>query len=239
MNAHAAISPACANGRQLRIVSSTQTGDPEATSARLTPALAVWPLEQTSSCALPAELARRLIAHYSDPGQLVLAASGANAAAAQARRLGRRALPFNGKGRACAQTNSAREAVIPLRPREPADLAIVALHTADTERLADQCARLGAELKADGFLILALARDTPAQLGAVVHACQRHRLRYWQHIVAINPTVQQAEPAGEQRIPKRARDTVRCHRDLLVFRRPSDDAIAVTREAVALAECAA
>ncbi len=238
MNGHAALEPARANARRLRIVASTQTGDPQAASARRTPALAVWRLEHARACALPCELARQVIAHYSDPGQLILAGSGTNAAAAQARRLGRRALPFTNSGRARAKANGAREPVIPLRPHERADLAIIALHNPDAQRLADRCAQLSAELKAGGFLILALARETRAQLGALVRACQQHGLQYWQHIVAIDPTGQ-PEAADEQRIPKRARDAVRCHRDLLVFRRPSEDALAVRSDAVALAERAA
>ena len=224
--------------RPLRLVANSQGRDAEAASARRAPALAAWRLEHRSTSGLPAELARRLIVQYSDPGQLVIAAGNAGAVPAQARRLGRRALPFNSKRRAGPQTNSGREAVIPLRPHERADLAIVALHNADAERLADRCAQLSAELKAGGFLILALARETRAQLGALVRDCQQHGLQYWQHIVAIDPTAQ-PEPAGERRIPKGARDVLRCHRDLLVFRRPSEDAHAVRGEAVALAERAA
>src|SRR5205807_2418297 len=87
VNAHAEMPPARANARQLRIVASTQTGDPQATSARRRPALAVWRLEHARACELPCELTRQVIAHYSDPGQLVIAAGNARAVLAQARRL--------------------------------------------------------------------------------------------------------------------------------------------------------
>jgi DNA modification methylase len=193
-------------------------------------------VQQTSGSALPAELARRLIAHYSDPGQLVIAAGNSGAACVQARRLGRRALPYNGKRRA-----NEGAVVIPLRSHERADLALLAANKkTQAQRLAERSAQISRQLKAGGFLVLALAPDTHAQLGALVGACQQHGLQYWQHIVAIDANLQETDAATAELIPRRARDGgARCHRDLLVFRRASENALAGRSEAVAFAERAA
>ena len=108
----------------LQLVSDTEKGTshptlPQDVSAK--PALAVWQLDRSSAGPLPGELVRRLIAHYSDPGDLVVVATGASDALHQARRLGRRALtlPVRDDGRRDARSN-----LIELRPNERADLAI-------------------------------------------------------------------------------------------------------------------
>jgi hypothetical protein len=64
-------------------------------------------------------------------------------------------------------------------------------------------------------------------------------LQYWQHIVALRPAGNAASDARTQSVhTKKTGDgrTVRCHRDLLVFRRPADAAVpqrAAVHEAVA------
>ena len=73
-------------------------------------------------------------------------------------------------------------------------------------------------------------------LGAIVRACQQQGLQYWQHIVAVDPRQPGRERSGGGATGDAAR-SLRCHRDLLVFRRPAQ-ADAVASEA-ASAEAAA
>jgi hypothetical protein len=211
----------------LQLVSDTEEGTSGATAPRdvsAKPALAVWRLDRSSAGPLPDELVRRLIAHYSDPGDLVVVATGASDSLHQARRLGRRALTLTVRDHG---PRDARSNLIALRPNERADLAIGLLRKRSVPDLRQLCDRL----KPGAFLVL-VRGDERHGLGAVVHACQQQGLQYWQHVVALDPPerVREADPRGLSE--RRAR---RCHRDLLVFRRDTD---AVERASAAAAVAA-
>jgi hypothetical protein len=212
----------------LQLVSDTEKGashrtPPQEVSAK--PALAVWRLDRSSAAPLPGELVRRLIAHYSDPGDLVVVATGASEALRQARRLGRRALtlPVCDHG----PPRDARSNLIELRSNERADLAIGLLRKRSVPDLRQLCDRL----KPGAFIVL-VRGDESHGLGAVVHACQQQGLQYWQHVVALDPAEREREAEPRELSERRAR---RCHRDLLVFRR---DTGAVERASAAAAVAA-
>jgi hypothetical protein len=205
--------------------------------------LAVWRLERTRRThPLPRELARAAIAHYSDPGELVLVPKlrdGELLRAAAA--LGRRALPL-------APSAAKADNVTPLhRNRGGAALVLAPLGARpSSRRLQRLAAALLPLLKPGGFL--ALARGTAATessgLGEIVCACQGQGLHYWQHVIALTPelTASAASSVRAQAASARKRSTddrraVRCHHDLLVFRRPAD-AIEPTTTAVLAATAA-
>jgi hypothetical protein len=226
--------------RNLRLISETDTpsrSETEGTRPRTKPALAVYRLECSSNKPLPGELARQLIAHYTDRGDLVLATQRASNALPQARRLDRRARPLSARRRCACETGVRGEAVIALRPNERADLAIGALNANASERRASHvAAQLSARLKPGAFLVLVFddARD---HLGAIVHACQQQGLRYWQHVVALDAAAIDCEPSDEDVLATERRRSIRCHRDLLVFRRPAHTN-ALAGEAAGVAEVA-
>jgi hypothetical protein len=189
--------------------------------------LAVWRLEPTRCTnPLPRELASAAIAHYSDPGELVLAPKlrgGELLDAAAA--LGRRALPL--------APTAAKADVTPLhRNRGGAALVLAPLGArSGARRLQRVAAALLPLLKPGGFL--ALARGTAAfdssGLGEIVRTCQGQGLQYWQHVIVLTPEVTPGAASGApaQAASARKRSTdgrraVRCHHDLLVFRRPAD-----------------
>jgi hypothetical protein len=73
-----------------------------------------------------------------------------------------------------------------------------------------------------------------------VRTCQGQGLQYWQHVIALTPEVRPgaASGAAAQAASVRTRSTdgrraVRCHHDLLVFRRPADAIEQTTTAAVA------
>jgi hypothetical protein len=218
--------------RELRLVAEDHAGTAGTTAAgraRARPALAVWPLACRGKQPLPRELARQLLAHYSEPGDLVLAAPSAGEALRAAQQLGRRILPLKTR----ARRSAASTGVTPLRASEHADLAIAVLGAAATaRRAANAAARLTERLKPGAFLALALD-GAHGPLGAVVRACQQQGLQYWQHIVALDPRQLAPERGGAGEAAR----SLRRHRDLLVFRRPAQ-AEAVAGEA-ASAEAAA
>lgn len=227
--------------RHVRLVTDTdpQTrADTEPKQTRVKPALAVWRLENTSTPALPAELARQLIAHYTDRGDLVLAPRpGGSDALREARRLGRRALALDASNKRAGEAAVHAGDLVALRPNERAALAIAALDASASERRASEfAASLFARLKPGAFLVFAL-EDARAFLGAIVHDCQLSGLQYWQHVVALDPTACNEEPPDRDAATE-ARRSIRCHRDLLVFRRPAQ-VDALPYEAVAAAEVAA
>jgi len=219
--------------RALRLVADgdLRAAAKTAQGVRARPALAVWPLACRGRRPLPRELARQLIAHYSEPGELVVAAPSAHEALRGARQLGRRSLPLIPRG----QRSSATAAVTALRANERADLAIAALGTpASTRAAAAIAARLRERLKPGGFLVLAL-EGTHGPLGAIVRACQQQGLQYWQHIVAIDRRQLACEGTGGGAGGDAVR-SIRCHRDLLVFRRPAQaDAVASEAAGAAVA----
>jgi hypothetical protein len=222
--------------RHLRRVTDT---DPHARAdngprqTRVTLALAVWRLEHPSKRVLASYVARQLIAHYTDHGDLVLASRrSGNEALREATRLGRRAIPFEVSNRNAGDA----EAVIALRPDEGADLAIASLNVNASERRATElAAQLLARLKPGAFLVIAF-EDARDGLGAIVHACQQNGLQYWQHVVALDQAAYNGEPSS--RDAAEGRRSIRCHRDLLVFRRPIH-ADALAGEAAAAAKVAA
>jgi hypothetical protein len=207
----------------LRLVAddARAAGTTAAQPARARPALAVWPLACRGKRPLPRELARQLIAHYSEPGDLVLAAASAGEALRAAQQLGRRSLPLKTR----ARTSAAADGVTRLRANERADLAIAALGAAASARAAaGAAARLTERLKPGAFLLLALD-GAHGPLGAIVRACQQQGLQYWQHIVALDPRQLVSERGGGA--TRDAARSLRCHHDLLVFRRPAQaDALA-------------
>jgi hypothetical protein len=216
--------------RPLQLVTDTDataTNESEATPASGRPALAVWRLERSSNRPLPSELVRQLIAHYSEPGDLILAAADA---LPQTRRLRRRALSTNPHA---SRVRAGR--VIALRPDERAVLAIAALNARANERSAAKlAAQLSARLNPGAFLVLAPV-DAHGRLGAIVHACQQQGLQYWQHVVALQPGELEPQPVAVEGTGSRS---LRRHHDLLVFRRPAG-ADALASEAAAVAEVAA
>jgi hypothetical protein len=190
--------------------------------------LAVWRLERTGRTnPLPRELAGAAIAHYSDPGELVLVPKLRGGELLQAAAaLGRRALPL-------APSAAKAESVTPLRRnRSGAALVLAPLGARPSaRRLQRVAAALLPLLKPGGFL--ALARGTVATdssgLGEIVRTCQEQGLQYWQHVIALTPTVTtgavSGAPAQAASARKRSTDdrrAVRCHHDLLVFRRSAD-----------------
>jgi len=201
--------------------------------------LAVWRLERTRRTnSLPRELARAAIAHYSDPGELVLVPKlrgGELLHAAAA--LGRRALPL-------APGAAKAENVTPLhRNRGGAALVLAPLGARlSARRLQRVAAALLPLLKPGGFL--ALARGTAATdsngLGEIVRSCQGQGLHYWQHVIALTPEVTlgaasgaRAQAASAQKRSTDNRRAVCCHHDLLVFRRPAEAIEHTTTAAVA------
>jgi hypothetical protein len=213
-----------ARTRPLRLVTENDAhagATTAATPARARPALAVWPLACRGTRPLPRELARQLLAHYSEPGELVIAAASAREALRAAQQLGRRSLLLT----TCARTLSVAPAVTQLHADERADLAIAALGAVASARAASRAARLNEWLKPGAFVVLALD-GSHGPLGAIVRACQRQGLQYWQHIIALDPRQLAREAKGGGTRGDAVR-SIRCHRDLLVFRRPAEaDALA-------------
>jgi len=212
------------SARQLRHVDAHAGPERHALSMPREQALAVWRLERASRTnALPCELARAAILHYTDPGDLVLAPKLRGGALLQtAAALGRRALPL-------APTAGAGETEGVLRLRAGAGAALVLAPIgarASDRQLARVAARLLPRLAPGGFLALARGtRDTRSdRLGAVVRACQENGLHYWQHVIALTPGLMDGdESAARSNAARmstaRARRAVRRHHDLLVFRR--------------------
>jgi hypothetical protein len=205
--------------------------------------LAVWRLERARRTnPLPRELARTAIVHYSDPGELVLVPKlrgGELPHAAAA--LGRRALPL-------APSAAKAENLTPLhRNRGAAALVLAPLAARPSaRRLQRVAASLLPLLKPGGFL--ALARGTAATdssgLGEIVRSCQGEGLQYWQHVIALTPEITPgatsgapAQASSERKRSTDGRRAVRCHHDLLVFRRPAE-AIEQTTSAAAAATAA-
>jgi hypothetical protein len=188
-------------------------------------ALAVWRLERASRTnALPCELARAAILHYTDPGDLVLAPKLRGGALLQtAAALGRRALPLAPTAAGAGEADG----VTPLRAGAGAALVLAPIGArASDGQLARVAARLLPRLAPGGFLALARGtRDTRSDgLGAVVSACQENGLHYWQHVIALTPGLMDGdESAARSNAARmstaRARRAVRRHHDLLVFRR--------------------
>jgi len=216
--------------RALRLVADDDAraaGPTAAKRARARPALAVWPLAARGRRPLPRELARQLIAHYSEPGDLVLAAAGAGEALRGAQQLGRRILPL----KTGARTSAAAAGVTRLRANERADLAIATLGArANARGAANTAARLTERLKPGSFLVLALD-GAHGPLGAIVRACQQQGLQYWQHIVALDPRQLVTERGGGA--TGDAARSLRCHRDLLVLRRAAQADAAASEAASA------
>ena len=198
-------------------------------------ALAVWRLEHARATdPLPHELAHAAIAHYTDLGDLVLVPNLRGGELLQtAAALGRRALPLTPQARSAKQA----ERVVPLHRDAGAALVLAPLGARPTVRRIEQvAARLLPLLRDGGFLALARRERARASNGhgEVVRACQRQGLQYWQHVVALTPDANAAiEARTESMYTKRAGDgrTVRCHRDLLVFRGPADAVVAQTAAA--------
>jgi hypothetical protein len=198
--------------------------------------LAVWRLERTRRGEpLPRELVRAAIAHYTDPGELVLVPKLRGGELLQAAAtLGRRALPL-------ASTAVKAGGVTSLQRHSGAALVLAPLGARPTaRRLGNVTVRVQPLLKPGGFLALAQgARNDGGALGDVVRACQQHGFQYWQHVVALPPQVTadsasaaRAEGARAQQRAKGHR-ALRCHHDLLVFRRPADAIEQATTAAVA------
>ena len=214
-----------------------------ATELPQTQPLAVWRLERTRRThPLPRELARAAIAHYSDPGDLVLVPKlGGSELLLMAAALGRRALPL-------APSAAKAENVTPLhRNRGGAALVLAPLGARPSaRRLQRVAAALLPLLKPGGFL--ALARGTAATdssgLGEIVRTAAGQGLQYWQHVIALTPEVTagaatgaRAQAASARKRSPDDRRAVRCHHDLLVFRRPAE-AIEHTTTAAAAATAA-
>ncbi len=228
--------------QQVRLVTDTGARartESEPGQTRVKPALAVWRLESTGKRAFASELARQLIAHYTDRGDLVLVPRrGGSEALREASRLGRRALALDLSNGQAGEAAANAGGVIALRPDERAALAIAALGARASERRASELtAQLLARLRAGAFLVLVLA-DARDGLGATVRACQRQGLQYWQHVVALAPAAFTSEPPDGDDHARERRRSIRCHRDLLVFRQPPH-ADALAGVAAAIAEVAA
>ncbi len=224
--------------RPARDTETEVEADREADSAPRELALAVWRIERTNPAnPLPRELAHTAIVHYTDPGDLVFAPKLRGGELLQtAAALGRRALPL---APSTGSTDDA-ESGIPLRPGASAALVLAPLAARASERrLARVAAMLLPLLRPGGFLALARGRRVVRgdALGAVVHACQENGLQYWQHVVALTPAVAAGDESGACRRRTGGDRTIRCHHDLVVFRRPehanAEHATAAVVEAVA------
>ena len=75
-------------------------------------------------------------------------------------------------------------------------------------------------LAAGAFFVLALD-GAHGPLGPIVRACGQQRLQYWQHVIAIDPRLLSSDHDGDDAWRAAAR-SLRCHRDLLVFRQPAE-----------------
>ena len=203
--------------------------------ARQPQALAVWRLEHARATEpLPHELAHAAIAHYTDIGDLVLVPNlrGGELLRTGAA-LGRRALPLTPQALSAKQA----ERVVPLRRDADAALVLAPLRARPTVRRIEQvAARLLPLLRDGGFLALAHTERACASngQGEAVRACRRQGLQYWQHVVVLTPDANAATDARPESVhTRKAGDgrAVRCHRDLLVFRRPAGAAVAQTAAA--------
>lgn len=150
--------------RHLRAAAS-DSATPE--SAERGPLLAVWPEPDLQ----PGRLLAKLIEHYSDPGDLVLADGEAKATALALRR---RILP--------SDTPESGPAVRHLPQQELARLALVTATGAKTTDLDSVVLRL-----APGGFVALLPTCDPTKLGRLVHSTESAGLGYWQHIVAFTP----------------------------------------------------
>ena len=231
--------------RPARGIETEVEADREADSVPRERALAVWRIERTNPAnPLPRELAQTAIVHYTDPGDLVFAPKLRGGELLQtAAALGRRALPLAPSTRSTDDAESA----IPLRPGASAALVLAPLAARASERrLARVAAMLLPLLQPGGFLALARGRRVVRSdaLGAVVYACQKNGLQYWQHVIALTPAVAAddesgacAARAGACRRRTGGDRAIRCHHDLVVFRRPehanAEHATAAVVEAVA------
>jgi hypothetical protein len=164
------------------------------------PPLALWLHPHAADERLPRATIRKLIEHYTSPGDLIL--TDTREQAVEARRLNRRARPID--------TAPAGGNVSEL-PLPPARLAIV--------EDAASAAPSASLLTAHGFLALAVAPATRLQLGTLVLALQQEGLQYWQHIViAVAPHTEARTTATR---PRTMVELERVHRDVLVFRQPA------------------
>lgn len=103
--------------------------------------------------------------------------------------------------------------VVPLH-RGPADLLVYPLD-GDPRPIAEAAPE---QLAPNGFLALVLPANPQRDhsLGQIVAAFQAIGLRYWQHVVAVDPTAPTLRTTQTSRVGARRG---RAHRDLLVFHR--------------------
>jgi hypothetical protein len=133
--------------------------------------------------------------------------------------------------------------VVALRSDPGADLVLAPIRAGACER---GLAALLPLLRPGGFLVVAPAPGADANRSdgpaSIVRAAQQSGLQYWQHVVAVTPALADGRQpaAGSQLSHMRAADqkgsrAIRCHHDLLVFRRPAlaDAALAAAIEGVA------
>jgi hypothetical protein len=230
--------------QRLRLVSVTEAEARRHPQTLHEPALAVWRLARPSrTYPLPRELVREAISHYTDAGDLVLApCRRLGELLEQAARLGRRALPLEAVVAQARTTTGTRvaEPVVALRADQGADLVLAPI---DTGRSRRRLAALLPLLRPGGFLGLAPSPRAEANrsdgLGSIVRAAQQGGLQYWQHVVALTPgAAAWHDPAARsQPAPTRAPGqdggrAIRCHHDLLVFRRPAHADAAAAAAAV-------
>jgi len=131
------------------------------------PLLAVWP----ESNLQPSHLLAKLIEHYSDAGDLVLADGDAQAIALGLRR---RVI--------ASDSQDGGPTVRHLPQQERARLALVTMTGANAADLNTVLPRLAP----DSFVALLPTCD-PTNLGRLVQSAETAGLGYWQHIVAFNP----------------------------------------------------
>jgi hypothetical protein len=173
---------------------------PAALAAPAAPQLAVWLDPEQSRHRLSDRLTRRLIEHYTDPGDLILADRDAEPIAL---RLHRRAHPLVPVNPEDAPVNVV---TFPCR-----DLARFALLQVTGRDLEPAIQALIARLASGAFVALA-PRSDARTLGRLVETCEANGLRYWQHIVVFDPAATGAADAApvDQTEPTR--------RDVLVLR---------------------
>ena len=230
--------------RPLRLVSPAGAEARRQPHTAQEPALAVWRLARPSRTnPLARELARQAICHYTDAGDLVLTPGRRGGELLeQVARLGRRALPLEAtvaKARTATGTRVA-DTVVALRADQGADLVLAPIRTGRSER---QLAALLPLLRPGGFLVLAPSPRADANrsdgLGSIVRAAQQSGLQYWQHVVALTPGAAagheppaRPRPAHTQAPGRDGGRAIRCHHDLLVFRRPAHAHAAAAAAAV-------
>jgi hypothetical protein len=170
------------------------------------PQLAVWLDPEPSHHRLSDQLTRRLIEHYTDPGDLILTDRDAEPIALRLRRRAQPLVPVN------PEDAPMNVVTFPCR-----DLATFALLQVTGRDLEPAIQALMPRLASGAFLAL-VPRADARTLGRLVEACEANGLRYWQHIVVFDPAATGTADAAP------VDQTAHTRRDVLVLRQEASQA---------------